>query len=502
MIPADGGDGGGGVGGTNFRDMSHQQMLEWLNEASTFYVGDAAGVLRSTGTRLTEIADRLVTRMKEMDWEGEAEKAFSEWTLSVATSTSDLGTYSTDGAYWMEGNAAAIAAAASAIPRYVSYESAKANLEAAIKYHNDPDSQTIAREARTASEELATIEGKQRANQQAAAAEMERLSATYQWSSTQMSGMQPPTFPPPPGAFVPDAKNRYGGDSEYIGSYPQSDSRSTGSDSGTTQNTRSQPDTRTTPDSNVVTPTGDSTGPTHVIRPEVRPDVPVDLGIDSVETLPTPTTTGPQTPNPVGQPPIAKPDAVTPPFVTTTGIPPLTPRGGPGPLGPTSPITGGTGNPRNPATGGLRSGLGMPREGISGGRQVPHTTGRPATGIPRGTVIGNEPGGRNGTGMGRGPMGGGHGMGGPMGGAAGQNGISGGRRLAGETGGVVGGKAQRAGGAGGARPFTQGGSGLVRGATPQTGDREEQNGERPDYLVEDEETWQQGNRRVAPPVID
>ncbi|MEV6674977.1 hypothetical protein [Streptomyces sp. NPDC051162] len=29
-----------------------------------------------------------------------------------------------------------------------------------------------------------------------------------------------------------------------------------------------------------------------------------------------------------------------------------------------------------------------------------------------------------------------------------------------------------------------------------------QGGRRPDYLVEDEETWSQGNKRVVPPVID
>lgn len=171
-------------------------------------------------------------------------------------------------------------------------------------------------------------------------------------------------------------------------------------------------------------------------------------------------------------------------------------------MGPTGPVTGGTSNQRGPVTGGQRAGLHVPREGISGGRQVQSTQGRPATGLPRSTAIGTEQGGRNGTGMGRG-MGGG--MGGSMGGGmgAGQNGISGGRRLAGETGGVVGGKAQRPGtAAGGARPFTPGGSGLVRGGTTQVGEqREEQNRERPDYLVEDEETWQQG-RRVAPPVID
>jgi hypothetical protein len=30
----------------------------------------------------------------------------------------------------------------------------------------------------------------------------------------------------------------------------------------------------------------------------------------------------------------------------------------------------------------------------------------------------------------------------------------------------------------------------------------DENGERPDYLVEDDEAWQQGGRRVVPPVID
>ncbi|MEV5197499.1 hypothetical protein [Streptomyces sp. NPDC053720] len=32
--------------------------------------------------------------------------------------------------------------------------------------------------------------------------------------------------------------------------------------------------------------------------------------------------------------------------------------------------------------------------------------------------------------------------------------------------------------------------------------RRDENGERPDHLVEDDETWQQGGRRVVPPVID
>lgn len=512
MRPAE----GGGGGGTNFRAMSHQQMLAWLDEASSYYVGDAAARLNSVSSQLEKIAAELKSSMERMDWEGEAEKAFVEWATNVANSTKGLADYSKAGAKWMAENSAAIASAQSAMPRYASHESAKENLEAALKYRNDPDSRTIASNARSqmaASEELAAIEAKEAANKEAAAREMDRLSDAYKWSSLHMGNNVPPTFPPPPGAFVPPDTGRGRQGETERSTYPTSDSRTSGSDGTTgTDTARTQPDTRSRPDTTTPPSTDDPKGPTHVVRPEVRPDVrpdvPVDLGIDSVDTLP-PTTTGPTTQTPGGPPAVTRPDGGTPPFVTT-GVPPLTVKGGgQGPLGPTSPITGGTGNARGPVTGGPRGlhgpgPLGGTREGVSGGRAVPSTTGRPATGIPRGTVIGTEQSGR-GSAMGRG-MGGV--MGGPMGGGmgAGQNGISGGRRLAGETGGVVGGKAQRPGATGaaaGARPFTPGGSGLVRGgSTPAGREREEQNGERPDYLVEDEETWQQGSRRAAPPVID
>lgn len=128
---------------------------------------------------------------------------------------------------------------------------------------------------------------------------------------------------------------------------------------------------------------------------------------------------------------------------------------------------------------------------------------------------------------------------------------TGGRRFAPESGGIVGGRPQQPG-AGSARPFTPGGSGLAHGVPggsgrpggpatqggtrggqtaagavrrpgePQHGSgpvgrggpvvppgsrpgesrREDRRGERPDYLTEDEETWQQGVRRATPPVVD
>jgi hypothetical protein len=81
-----------------------------------------------------------------------------------------------------------------------------------------------------------------------------------------------------------------------------------------------------------------------------------------------------------------------------------------------------------------------------------------------------------------------------------------GRRLTMESGGVVGGRQSGVVG----QPFTQGGSGLVRnhaggavgpGGTGMPTSGRRQAGERPDYLAEDEETWQP-DRRVVPPVVD
>jgi hypothetical protein len=99
--------------------------------------------------------------------------------------------------------------------------------------------------------------------------------------------------------------------------------------------------------------------------------------------------------------------------------------------------------------------------------------------------------------------------GGVPGGGAGGRGGAAGRRLASQPGGIVGGRPQP--GTNSGRPFTSGGSGLVRGNQPGgmpgtsgTGSRRQNRdrNERPDYLTEDEETWQPPNPRTAPPVID
>lgn len=132
----------------------------------------------------------------------------------------------------------------------------------------------------------------------------------------------------------------------------------------------------------------------------------------------------------------------------------------------------------------------------------PKGTNPPGRSLPRSMVVGEERGV-----LPRGPLSAGvH----PADGSAHTpGGTSSGRRLTSEPGGVTGGpRVPREG----RSEFTQGGSGLVRGnhgpavaphstALPHGGNQRNA-GVRPDYLVEDEETWSGGRRNTVPPVIE
>ncbi|UQI47574.1 hypothetical protein M1P56_26140 [Streptomyces sp. HU2014] len=144
------------------------------------------------------------------------------------------------------------------------------------------------------------------------------------------------------------------------------------------------------------------------------------------------------------------------------------------------------------------------RDGIVGGIPARPIAGSVAPNLPRGTVVGEERGSAN-----RGPMGAGGFAGMPGGGASGVRNPSAGRRLATEPGGTAGApRAQR----GGTSEFTPGGTGLVRGGqgmgplphtgVPSANDARLRSGKRPDYLLEDEETWTAGRRDTVPPVIE
>ncbi|QNE77050.1 hypothetical protein F0344_22715 [Streptomyces finlayi] len=485
---------------TSFEDMSHERMLRWLDQTNSGAVQGAADRLLSASTEIKKIAEDLKIRPQIVEWKGEGANAFRTWTADLANATLRLAEYSEGASKRLAEASDAIALAQMAIPR--THAGAQANLDAALAARNDPDASAV---ARTSAETL--IAGKE-ANRQEAAQVMKRLSEAYELSSDRITGMDVPKFPPPPEAFVPNA-DQY--DSTGGGDY----SRTGGAIGGTAGGVAGGPAAYAREAESAGG--GVAVTPGLVQSPSSSGTMPrsVDMEIDSVATLPD----APAIPSatPPSMPGGGKADGGLPSVIG--GAPPIVARG---PGQPPTAVGGGksTGTSRlpvSPATG-RTSGpgpIGRPsgQSGIVGGRPVPQSSGRPMVGLPRGTVIGGE-----GTHGGRAPMGHGPGMGGPTGG---QNGMMGGRRLAGETGGIVGGRPQQQGATSG-RPFTPGGSGLVRGGgSPQSargagpvgrggalnpqrpGDsRREARGERPDYLTEDEETWQQNGRRIVPPVVD
>ncbi|GAA3380832.1 hypothetical protein [Streptomyces racemochromogenes] len=466
---------------TNFEGYSHEQLLAMIASVNPETVKARATQLAEAATVIKEIGSAL-KKHQVKGWEGEAAHAFQEWVSRAGNATLLLGDYSEAGGKWMTQAAQTMIEVKANTPKYDT--SAAENLDAAHKFHNDPDAQQLGRTAHT----------KLTADHQQAVQQLTKLAQSYEQSSAEMNKATVPTFPAPPPDFEPtgfgDEKVRErpgafsGGAGEFSG---ESSYESAGSAGGLPQGYGQPADNQPLR----VHPTLPSEG--QVLSPlPVMPSRDVNVGIDHLATLPD--SPLPPIAVPVGAgeggngPRFSAPSLPMPPVIGTPGL-----GGGSLPVGrPPGGIGGKVGGIAVPP----------PRDtGIVGGRPI--ATGGSSAGIHRGTVIGAD-----------GPHAGGRPMPGMMGGGlSAPHGTPGGqatgRRLAMEPGGVVGGRQAVTGG----QAFTQGGAGVVRGSgagavghggtvSPAAGrQRGGQVGRRPGYLAEDEETWQ-GNRRVVPPVID
>ncbi|THA81887.1 WXG100 family type VII secretion target [Streptomyces sp. A0592] len=482
---------------SGFESYTHAQLYAMIAALDDEAVSARGTQLTEAAKTIKEIGEKL-KKHKVKGWEGEAAEAFQNWVNQAGSATLVLADYSEAGGKYLTQTAQIMREVkpkngTGDMPKYSASAEAslKEDLATSREYHNDPDAVQLGQQA------WSKLSG----DHARAVDAMNKLSGSYEQSAAQMDKATIPTFPPPPQVLVPDHSyamddmERPGGGYGGGGGGVSSSYTSSSSDFGPRSGEGSSPGYQPRPDNTVPSVSAPST-----------PDRDVDVHLDTVATLPPPTTP-PVTTTP-GLPTTTNPVGPTPgPFVPPVTVPPVGGlKGGPAPFA-TGPGIGpypGTAGPGLP--GGKVIGTpGMPPRdaGITGGRQVTSTG--PSTGIPRGTVIGE------GSQAGR-PMGGGmgHGVGGHYGGS--QVGSPVGRRLASEPGGVVGGR--QAGAVGhpmaAGQPFTQGGSGLVRNGAGPVGHagsqtpgrrRDNQGGERPDYLTEDEETWQ-GTRRVVPPVID
>lgn len=514
-------------------------MIDLVEQANPADLESAGEALKNARDAIAAAAKELGEYIDRADWRGEAARAFRTWGESLVKDTHRLSDFADNASVQITSAGAGLASVRSSMPPRDQRADPK----------TVEDIPTPKRVDGNAAYDAAT---KVENHRQEAINQMNRLSSFYQVSHHSMAGQEPPTFSAMPDVGVPKGR---------APSLPGAE-RGAASSATTAGDAQVTPDRSANSvmgdDPHPVESTPPRIGgPAPIASPDsiALPDRPVGTEIDSVGTLPPQTVSPapaspPPTPGPtggVGEP--VPPIGIGPRLPATSGPIARTPIPGAGPKGslPAHGRTGTTGLARPTVGPGPSSPMG--RTGpMAQGRTVsgPTATGQPPVGravtggTPRPAMPGPRPG-VPGTGAGRanGIVGGrpapapvqgssgsrssrervigteGSGASRPTNGAGGQRGVvgapqstagsgRGSRRVMSSPDGVVGTPKERPSTAAGRRNgFTAGGSGLVRGpaGAPQRPDGDE-GVQRPDYLVEDEETHLPGNQRHVPPVID
>lgn len=502
-------------GRTNFENHDLNEMVDLVGQANP-------EDLESSGKALWDARDAIKEAAKELDghignvrWVGEAGEAFRKWGRALVTSTHGLSAFAGGAGDQITAAAVGLANVRTAMPERDTRPTSKA-----LRPEQLPTSMQV--EGNSEYTEAVRVEK----NRQEAINQMNRLSSYYAVSEELLAGLEPPKFTAMPDVGVPKPQKDYrvGTPGVRQPGPVQGDSGSfTGDHTGTGMEGTTRPHAT---DGTVDSPVG-------IARQGVYTDVPIATNIDSVgtPTLPTaptptlPTTpppgdgggpTGPfgpgsGTPLPPGRPSRADggPGRTRVPFSGQGRAAPSVP-GRPGNQGPFNQVGRPTPVGQQPGAKGITSGAkpspmghgvsgGTPRPnptmaprstsgsvtgagrtgGVVGGRpaSTAGVTGRSGPKIPRGTVVGADAGSQSGKGRSTAKPG--------------ITGVPAGSRSAA--------RAERNG-------MTRGGAGLVRGPGGRgrrDDERREEGAERPDYLVEAEETHLPTNpRRDVPPVVN
>ncbi|MGP3755375.1 hypothetical protein [Streptomyces sp. IBSNAI001] len=522
---------GGSSGRTSFEGHELNAMIDLIENSKPEHLEEAGKSLLSARSALEEAAGELEGFIDGVEWEGESGTAFRDWGKGLVVHTRKLGAFAEVAGTQITVAGTGLASVRNSLPPRDSRLVRKSpeDIESPARIEENPEYAAA----------LKVEKDRQEAINQA-----NRLASYYAVSEETLAAQEPPRFEKKLDVAMPRPHGR-GLETERPGSTSSEDSAPSRSvDSGNVSHHA------------VVGSPGSSASGQGFETPVAVAPVPergVSTEIDSVATPPAPVTTSPTAPlapttgtagpgggqnlplangfvNPLTnssrgpQTPIGAPRAVGQAGGNArTGSGPASNSRTTGPqVGRPSPMNGGTSSargvtgPQSPTAG---------RSGVTGGRStsVGHasTSGTSAPRAGRSGIVGGTPqrsapgtaggrgGGSRGTVIG---AGGAARPGGPAGGV-GQRGVVGSAnapRPAGRgtpsTNGVVG--APRGGPArpgAGAKGFTAGGAGLVRGPAGRKDSREEDQDDgtpRPDYLTEDRETWEAGRRGVAPPVIE
>lgn len=504
-------------GRTSFEGHQLNALIDMVENSNPEHLESAGEALWKARDAIRRAAKELKDHLKGVDWQGESGTAFRAFGTGLVAHAEKLGDFADAAGTQITVAGTGLASVKSAMPPR-------------DRRMIQTDVKDILFPARTETNPQYAAALEVEKNRQEAINQINRLASYYSVSEEVLAGQEPPRFDKPLGINMP--RPVPGGRERVVSEAP---SGSTGTLDGLVAPDASGRSTTGDPVSVAVTnrPQNEALGPAPL------PDASTSTEINSVKAPPAPTTiTGTPplpSPTPVTGPTVAPPLSVPPPFMTTTqgnparttGPGPLTQRtvnpAGPG-LGKAQPTGGGpvakgpgappVGRPSPMGGGGTSTRPPVGPQSPITGRSTP-TGGRPVTGQGGTSTVGGPRGG------GRTGIVGGTPQNAPQGrtGAAGQRGVIGGRgaaAAASRTGGrpaqasgangVVG-APRKAGGAGShGKGFTAGGAGLVRGpAGRRNSGREEEddNGStRPDYLTEDEETWNAGRRGAVPPVVE
>lgn len=496
-------------------------------QASPPAAAELSRKLADAAEALSKIGEDLKKHTAHVEWEGEGGEAFRTWGSDLANATHRLSAFSGAAGTWMGHAAETLAHVHSSMPEVSA--GARTVLDAYRGAHPGQVGAVAPPLSGAGNGGGGGLQGQGPTQQQAYAAQqrldadraeaarlMRQLAESYSWSAHNMQGAERPVFPAIPGNYMPKSGDhedvRHSPGSSGVGgpAHGGAGAAAIASAAGTQGSYTPRVHESVAPQGYAATATGlqESGAASPVIG---RPDQPVASRIDG-------TTVTPQVPKDVSGPVSASPprsgtpvSMVLPPAIASSQAMNVRQEALAQPRqGVTGPVENGPGastgaigrvSPRQPTTsaptGRVPAGA---SDGIVGGRPSPRGVEQPNKTLPRGTVIGAKPS--------QGPLQSqGHSVmphqpaGGPATSSGIRPGIGNGRRLASEPGGVVGGSRQPHRGQVGDHPFTRGGTGLV-GERRLKQENQRAGQRRPDYLVEDEETWTGSHRRVVPPVVD
>ncbi|MGW1164158.1 hypothetical protein [Streptomyces sp. NPDC002550] len=397
-----------------------EQLWAMVESADGPTAGALGKLLTEAAKTIKEIGGDLLTHSMAVQWEGEGGKAFRTWCHQAALTTVSLGDYSENAGKWL-GHAAD------------TLHEVKPQLEILRKQSAGPRSVLEAHAAKATNvgdhgggpsdSEVTKAKTQYASTRAEAGGLMMKLAQSYTASTEQISALEAPRFPELPERFVPPKVD----DGTHVSAPTTQESAGPGTARRVKSNTyEGAAGSRSggagpVPQPSTTHRLKDLVDDSHHVPPNAHIEVP-STAIDSTGSLPPAPTVpsthsappagpnGPdvRTPSATGVlPPVFGGGTTQPPGVRESGSRPV--YGGRGPLttpsGPgtsTSPRIPGRGfsGPYGPGATGGQSGAepgptGSPSarsvSGITGGRPVPPTAGRPAGAIPRGNVVGGTP---------------------------------------------------------------------------------------------------------------